>query len=140
MLWTFRRRLTIFKWHHFVCFLNLSMRCFVLHLPHRCMLQMTLHNWGTGSHRDDTISHPGGCTRGPWSDLLMQKILQFNIFFNGILSGRLLLMTFVKLLPNTFCGLSQLSLDVDDLLINNLIALINHRFTYYVSLMHTLVP
>lgn len=48
-------------------------------------------------------------------------------------------MTFVKLLPNTFCGLSQLSLDVDDLLINNLIALINHRFTYYVSLMHKLV-
>lgn len=49
-------------------------------------------------------------------------------------------MTFVKLLPNTFCGLSQLSLDVDDLLINNLIALINHRFTHYVSLMHKLVP
>lgn len=49
------------------------------------MLQMTLHNWGTGSHRDDTIPHPGGYTQGPWSN--DQKML-FRVIISSALPAK----------------------------------------------------
>lgn len=55
-----------------LCSVDSSKRCSPTHVLHRCKLQMSQYVYieGTGSHKDDTVTHPGHYAVCPWSDTL----------------------------------------------------------------------